>query len=479
MPQDELTWVRLLTMINELLKHTKKNLKHPGLMSLRTDYLLPAYQHKEPGIRELAVKGLAVYSMLDRHAAADNLLLLLQPLIHGDATGIQIVALQAVFDVILLFGLDIVARAASASVASSSSEAAAAPALTMSPSDVVKTLTAFLSDDDEDMRTNAAEGFTKLLLLGRLADGNILSHLVLLYFNPATEDDAHLRQCLSAFFPAFLAASDAHRTMLRGAVLPSVRVVIEAPKSSPLADINASQMASVLLALLHDAPAAATTQTDVVSAHEELMFELAADICANPASLGARTFCQLMSQLVFNAEHQHNIKSFRHLVEQATMAMAGTKDKIALKYLAKVEQSLLAMDVTPDANMDDDALSQLRLRTESLLAHASGMSATTLGAAKAQGTMPRTARKGGRSTVKKQKKKKLGVRGQKDWELSEEESDVSDGDDDEVDPVQTLALGDDDSSVENGDASNEPLVTAAMAAAVPVKKPGKVRIRGG
>jgi hypothetical protein len=31
-PQDELTWVRLLTMINELLTHTKKNLKHPGLM---------------------------------------------------------------------------------------------------------------------------------------------------------------------------------------------------------------------------------------------------------------------------------------------------------------------------------------------------------------------------------------------------------------------------------------------------------------
>ena len=58
-----------------------------------------------------------------------------------------------------------------------------------------------------DIRFVVAEGMCKLLLSGRILSAKIYARLVLLWYNPAVEDDFKLRQCLGVFLPNFALAS--------------------------------------------------------------------------------------------------------------------------------------------------------------------------------------------------------------------------------------------------------------------------------
>lgn len=58
-----------------------------------------------------------------------------------------------------------------------------------------------------DLRNVAAEGLAKLLLSGRVLSAKLFLRLLLLWYNPTTEDDVNLRHCLGVFFPVFAFAS--------------------------------------------------------------------------------------------------------------------------------------------------------------------------------------------------------------------------------------------------------------------------------
>ena len=58
-----------------------------------------------------------------------------------------------------------------------------------------------------EVRSVVAEGLAKLLLSGRVVSAKLLSRLVLIWYNPVTEDDTLLRHCLGAFFPIYAFAS--------------------------------------------------------------------------------------------------------------------------------------------------------------------------------------------------------------------------------------------------------------------------------
>lgn len=54
-----------------------------------------------------------------------------------------------------------------------------------------------------DLRTEAAEGLAKLMYTGRISSAKLFSRLVLLWYNPVTEDDTRLRHCLGVFFQLY------------------------------------------------------------------------------------------------------------------------------------------------------------------------------------------------------------------------------------------------------------------------------------
>jgi len=58
-----------------------------------------------------------------------------------------------------------------------------------------------------EIRTVCAEGFAKLLLAGRVVSPSLLTRLLLLWYNPVTEDDTKLRHCIGTFLSIYAFAS--------------------------------------------------------------------------------------------------------------------------------------------------------------------------------------------------------------------------------------------------------------------------------
>ena len=53
------------------------------------------------------------------------------------------------------------------------------------------------------IRNIAAEGFAKLLISGRVHSPKLFSRLLLLWYNPLTEDDVSLRERIGVFLSTF------------------------------------------------------------------------------------------------------------------------------------------------------------------------------------------------------------------------------------------------------------------------------------
>lgn len=84
---------------------------------------------------------------------------------------------------------------------------------------------------------------------------------MLLYYNPATEDDSKLRQCLAVFFPAFSFSSTQRRSVFESSFLMILRKIMYAPSSSLLRKVNVVTVAQYLLYLMDVTNGLAKKQT--------------------------------------------------------------------------------------------------------------------------------------------------------------------------------------------------------------------------
>lgn len=207
-------------MAAELLKSTRKTLRHAGLQGLLNTTILPAISLEDGFVRDLAIQCLGLYGLLDKDVAKAHLLIFLQvaaatqctvwcshssivtQVINNDRNQVQLTALRCLLDFLMIFDGLLDTPTADEE---RKEDAASLPSM----GSVISTLAGYLvSDDVPDTHRNCVvEGLVKLMLFDRFQDDSILSLLFLLYVNPQTADNTHLRQCLSVFFPAFASSS--------------------------------------------------------------------------------------------------------------------------------------------------------------------------------------------------------------------------------------------------------------------------------
>ena len=102
-----------------------------------------------------------------------------------------------------------------------------------------------------EFRNVAAEGLSKLLYIDRIASSRLLSRLILLWYNPLTNENAFLKNFLGQFLMAYAIRDAGHQQQIGDAFLPSLRAVMHAPRGSPLSDIDHSNLLSLFLQLTH------------------------------------------------------------------------------------------------------------------------------------------------------------------------------------------------------------------------------------
>ncbi|XP_078359066.1 condensin complex subunit 3-like [Oculina patagonica] len=341
------TLLKCLTIASEMLQGVATNGLNPTLTTLVQTLILPGVQNEDPSVRNMAVKCLGLCALLSCEFARTHLVLFLQ-VAQLDQEIVRVTALQVVFGLLLTFGLE--AFRVNAAVPElkhdepsttgeeqdnsgnedneneegdddseksdeDDVEESQAPD-TDTAASVLTILTGLLESESNDLRNVAAEGLAKLLLAGRVLSAKLFSRLLLLWYNPTTEDDVNLRHCLGVFFPVFAFASSTNQELVEEAFLPTLKTLFSAPVSSPLASVNINNVAELLVDLTNSKYLEKGNSVDTSkgsSIHASLSLAVANEILSSPSAPGVRMLCKILTMMDLTGCSQSTVKEIKVL----------------------------------------------------------------------------------------------------------------------------------------------------------------------
>ncbi|KAL3067036.1 hypothetical protein OYC64_016897 [Pagothenia borchgrevinki] len=341
---DPETLLRCLTMCAELLKQMGiKTRIGPTISALMSSLVLPSIANAHPAVRNMAVVCLGTCTLHSRELAKAHMVLLLQ-IAQLDEVKIRISALRAIVDLLLLFGFQLLSETAANLTALNSKspdrreeDAPAAEEKGDAPEDTAQSilvmLSEFLDSEVSGLRTETAESLAKLMYTGRISSAKMFSRLVLLWYNPVTEDDTRLRHCLGVFFQLYARESRAHQEVVEEGFLPTVRTLMNAPATSPLAEVDVNNVVELLVELTRpSALIKPSTNTEEVCVHDYLAVRICGEMLKDPTAPEVRLYTKTLSNLELSGDGTVK-KDLQTLLQQLVQEV---KDRVSLRGLEKM-----------------------------------------------------------------------------------------------------------------------------------------------
>ncbi|XP_046435032.1 condensin complex subunit 3 [Neodiprion fabricii] len=243
----------------------------PMLRSLLMDMVLPNLDHSVCSVIIGALKATTVCCLLDEDLAKKYIpVFFLQFSVEND--DIWLAALKGIFDLLVLYGLERLGMAPDPETTEDTGQANKSrsnrtvrlysqsedtdtllstprPSLNCENRNIINILTGLLDNANRDLRTIAVEGLCKLLLHRRISSPSLVARLIILWHNPVTDNDSYLRQCLSYFFNHFGTVVPDSQEMLERSFLVTLKMLANAPDTSPLHEIEPLKVAQLILHL--------------------------------------------------------------------------------------------------------------------------------------------------------------------------------------------------------------------------------------
>ncbi|XP_078577288.1 condensin complex subunit 3-like isoform X2 [Branchiostoma floridae x Branchiostoma japonicum] len=374
---DPLTLLRCLTIAAEMLQTLTLKGLSPTLRTLVDSLMLTGIQSADPAVRNMAVRCLGLTAVLCKDTAVQYLPLFLQAS-QVDLDAIQVTALRIVFDLLLIFGLKAFGAENSEQQNQGEGEEETEEPQQATPNNTANSLlsilTGMLDSENTDIRTNAAEGLAKLMMSGRVLSWKLLSRLMLLWYNPTTEDDTHLRHCLGTFFPMFAFSGRCAQECVEEAFLPTLQTLLDAPDTSPLATVDVGNVGSLLTTLTSRANmrqfcVERTGKPDLpremedYSAHDNLAMKLCNEVLKDTYSPDVRMFCKILGTMEPTASSTTHLRDLYVLSQQIIQEL---DDRMSLKYMDQFQKTLceLCPGLTGDGQKNTSQTGQVQGTTE-------------------------------------------------------------------------------------------------------------------
>ncbi|XP_004847286.1 condensin complex subunit 3 isoform X1 [Heterocephalus glaber] len=342
---DAETLQKCLTLCYELLKQMSISTGIGATMNeIIESLILPGIMSVHPTVRNLAVLCLGCCGLQSQDFASKHFVLLLQVLQIDDVM-IKRSALKAIFDQLMTYGIEPfktkkvqALQCESTETNSDDEQNSKEVEETATAKNVLKLLSDFLDSEVSELRTGAAEGLAKLMFSGLLVSSRILSRLILLWYNPVTEEDVRLRHCLGVFFPMFAYVGRTNQECFEEAFLPTLQTLASAPASSPLAEVDITNVAELLVDLTRPSglnPQAKNSQDyQTLSVHDNLAIKICNEILTSPCSPEIRVYTKALSSL----ELSSNLA--KDLLVLLNKILEQVKDRTCLRALEKVKIQL-------------------------------------------------------------------------------------------------------------------------------------------
>uniref|UniRef100_A0A8C0ED11 Non-SMC condensin I complex subunit G n=1 Tax=Bubo bubo TaxID=30461 RepID=A0A8C0ED11_BUBBB len=326
---DPETLLKCLTMCYELLKiiSLSKGIG-PTINGIIESLILPGVTNVHPAVRNMAVLCLGCCALQNKEFAQQQLALLLQVL-QIDNIKVKLSALKAIFDQLMLFGIEPFKE---------ESETIEKEEETAVIHKLLQLLSGFLDSEFSELRTEAAEGIAKLMFSGRLKSAKLLSRLILLWYNPVTEEDTRLRHCLGVFFPLFAYANRSNQEYFEEAYLPTLRTLLNAPATSPLAEIDISNVSELLVDLTRPSglkPQSKKSQDyQDLTVHDSLAMKICNEILMDPTAPDVRIYAKALNSLELSSSSTENLLVLLNEI------LEKVKDKLCQRAIEKIKMHL-------------------------------------------------------------------------------------------------------------------------------------------
>ncbi|NWW43566.1 CND3 protein, partial [Pedionomus torquatus] len=346
---DPETLLKCLMMCYELLKvmSLSKGID-PTIKEIIDSLVLPGITNVHPAVRNMAVLCLGGCALQNKEFARQQLALLLQVL-QIDNIKVKLSALKAIFDQLMLFGIEPFkarrgndSQSEDAQIRTENCEEEGGTKEeeeeTATVHNLLQLLSGFLDSEFSELRTEAAEGIAKLMFSGRLISAKLLSRLVLLWYNPVTEEDTRLRHCLGVFFPLFAYANRSNQECFEEAYLPTLQTLLNAPATSPLAEIDVSNVSELLVDLtrpsgLKPQPKNSQDYQDL-TVHDSLAVKICNEILMDPTAPDVRIYAKALNSLELSSSSTENLLVLLNEI------LEKVKDKLCQRAIEKIKVNL-------------------------------------------------------------------------------------------------------------------------------------------
>ncbi|XP_057187037.1 condensin complex subunit 3 isoform X1 [Triplophysa rosa] len=359
---DPETLLKCLMMCAELFKQMSiKRGICPTMTALIESLILPSVSNPNPAVRNMAIVCLGTAALHSKDLANTHLVLLLQ-ITQLDDPKIRISALRALIDQLLLNGLNILqdkpAPPASQSPDSPDNSNGNPKQLAKDEEEstvqsILKMLSEFLDSEICELRTETAEGLAKLMYCGRIVSPKLLSRLVLLWYNPVTEDDQRLRHCLGVFLQIYARASRANQECVEESFLLTMRTLFNAPVTSPLSEVDTSNVAELYVELTRPSSLLQSAAVQGASVHDSLAVRICNEILRDVTAPEVRLYCKTLSWLEITTEPGPATNELQLLLNDI---LQEVKDKYCARVIEKLRNHLNGDRCTKSASNQDTTL---------------------------------------------------------------------------------------------------------------------------
>lgn len=283
----------------------------------------------------------------------------------------RLIALQIIFDLIFLFGLEY--------FESSKDEENEADEEQENITDgngsslkVMNVISTALYDPEERIQNISSEGFAKLFLHRVIDDKQVLEGLFHLYLHPATLSSSPIKQCLSYFFQAYAFISPENQLSigsLFGKILGSwIRISRQFSQSST---ISLNSVANHLLYLIDRSNLVQSAPRSSLEAYNEMFAQIAVDlswvILNDPLDESSKIISLIICKLPLKSLSAPEAPPLlKQLLFLQTQIMKYITDKTTINTLKRFTANLLQLD-TQEEPLDFEIINQMRAQMLKIL----------------------------------------------------------------------------------------------------------------
>lgn len=305
--QDE-EWLICLSLCEELLQTMDQTHFVPIISELDETLLSPAIQHQDPNTRKLAITCLGLYCSLRKSFAKKYIDLILK-IIQFDHESIKLIAIQVLFDLVMIFGINTFEQ----------------------DNSIKEILIEYLTHEEVSIRTICIEGFCKLYLSGELTQADILSKMCFELFNPLTNIEKYkkIQHIIKCFLPIYVQKGPSNLLNLKEAVIMLLKFIVTS-RSTPkylLKDIIKYFVGLLDHRILMDHKNGSEYCINRIGEY------LLGDIIKNPYGDQGTYYTELLLMLPWNPNE--TFESYKRIKSLCENALKVIKNKTSVNHLEK------------------------------------------------------------------------------------------------------------------------------------------------